>query len=126
MIVVRKRIFRPLTVGALLVLAIPIGYAGFLYLSYIDATTTSGSGYGFTIGQAKADAYRVAQAQFRSGDIEAIDTIGRREDELKRFPGIIGDDGRHKVSAVRDSFENWDHWSLWLDGKTPVLLAVLK
>jgi hypothetical protein len=124
--VVQKRIFRLLTVGALLILAIPIGYAGFLYLSYLDKTTTSGSAYGFTIGQAKTDAYRVAQSQFRSGDIEAIDTIGRREDELKRFPGIIGDEGRHKVSEVRHSFENWDHWSLWLDGETPVLLAVLK
>jgi hypothetical protein len=123
--VVRKRIFRPLTVGALLILAIPIGYAGFLYLSYIDATTTSGSGYGFTIGQAKADAYRVAQAQFRSGDIEAIDTLRNREEEIKRFPDIVNSSAGHKVSEIRDSFERWDQWSLWLQGEPRALLVVL-
>jgi len=107
-----------------LVISLPVIYIGFLYLSYIDKTITSGTAYGFTIGQAKADVYRIAQLQFRDGDIEAIDTLRSRDEELKQFPEIIGD--RHKVSEVRDWFESWNQWSLWLEGEKPVLLAVLK
>jgi hypothetical protein len=125
-IVESKRTLRLRTVVVLLILAVPIVYAAFLYLSYLDVTTTSGSAYGYTIGQTRADAYRVAQAQFRGGDIEAIDTLRNREVEIEHFPGIVGGAARHKISEVRDSFERWDQWALWLEGETHDPLAILK
>lgn len=133
MSVASKPRIRLRTIVGLLIFAVPAGYAGFLYLSYLDETTTSGFAYGFTIGQTRAQAYRIAQAQFRDGDIEAIDTQQNHEQEMRRFAGILGGPpghlaARHTVSEIRDSFESWDYWFVWLDykSKPPAALAHLR
>ena len=94
------------------VILIPLIYVCFLYVSYVDKEFIAGSAYGFTIGQSKADAYRIAQLQFRNGGITRIDTIRTREEEVRLFPGINGTASYHTVGEVRDWFDNWNQWSL--------------
>ena len=106
------------------VILIPVILVFFLYVSSVDKEVTAGSAYGFTIGQSKADAYRIAQSQFRSGDITAIDTIRNREEEVKRFPEINGNASYRTVAAIEGWFDNWNHWSLWIDGDNPSLLVI--
>jgi hypothetical protein len=108
-----------------MVILIPMLYIGFLYVSYVDKEVTAGDAYGFTIGQTKADVYRIARSKFQQGHITEIHTIRNREEEIKRFTEINGDDNYRTVAEVRGWFDRWNHWSLWLDGENRVLLAIV-
>jgi hypothetical protein len=107
---------------------VTVAYVGFLYFSFLDKTVTSGSAYGFTIGQSKAEAYRIAQTQFQNGEISRIHTIGSREEELVRYPEVNRSDSYYSVTEVRDWFDNWNHWSLWSapNFKTPLVIITFK
>jgi hypothetical protein len=108
------------------VILVPVTYCCFLYFSYVDKEITAGTAYGFTVGQSKQDAYKRAQLQFLNGEITRIDTILTRDEEVKLFPKINGSVSYHTVAEVRGLFENWDQWSLWLNGDKPSLLAILR
>ena len=115
-----------LCAGALLGVAvlIPAGYVAYLYGTYIDETLTSGSGYGFTIGQSKRQVYEAAGQELRAGRIVSINTVDDREEEIKAHPWLEDD---LTVADARERFTRWDHWALWLyrPGGHPSLLALI-
>jgi hypothetical protein len=53
-------------------LAMLAGYAGYLYLTYIDEMVHSGSAYGFTIGQSKSEAFAIVADQFAAREIAGV------------------------------------------------------
>ncbi len=119
-----KRILKYGSVVVGVVLLIPAVYLAYLYFTYIDDTVTTGSAYGFTIGQTKTESYRLAREKFGRGEIVGIDNNRGREEELLRSPWLEIE--FHSVSAVADRFDQWNHWGLWLREDDPSLLAIVK
>lgn len=106
----RRRIsIRALLIAAGIVVAIPLGYVSFLFLTYLDEDVTQGSEYGFTIGQSKEQAYRAAQSLFRQGQVSEIHSIGNLEDEIRMNPWL---DRTLTLAEARPRFHQWDDWVL--------------
>jgi len=119
-----KKVLRYASVLLALLLLVPAAYVGYLYITYIDRTLVSGSGYGFTIGQSKLQAYEAAQRAFEAGKLVGIDTVHDRDEELQLYPWLEAD---LPVEHVLDRIDGWDHWSLSLNTSSdrPSLLAVV-
>ena len=112
--------------GVLLALAVfvPAAYVGYLYITYINTTIVSGSGYGFTIGQSKEQAYEAAKRAFEAGNLAGINTVQDRNEELLLNPWLEAD---LPVKDAVDRIEGWDTWSLSLNTSSdrPSLLGVV-
>ncbi|MEM7281373.1 MAG: hypothetical protein AAF438_07075 [Pseudomonadota bacterium] len=110
---------------ALGILLLIVGsYLAYLYITYIDQTVTSGSAYGFTVGQSKIEAYQIAYEKFQAEEIVRIQTVRSREVELKRHPWLR--EKFHRLEDVQEHFDQWNHWSVWLRALEPQLLAVIE
>lgn len=97
------------TLGFLL--AVIGGYSAFLYVTYINDTVEEGSGYGFTIGQTKEEAYLAARKYY--GDVfilHPIDKGGYGPHVEFSFSdeeyGLIKDRNRWDFYFSEDSFFN--------------------
>lgn len=119
-----KKVLKYASILLALVILAPAAYVGYLYLTYIDKTLVSGSGYGFAIGQSKLQAYEAAQRQFEAGKLVSIDTIQDRDDELRLNPWLETD---LPVEDALERIDGWDHWSLSLNTSSdrPSLLSVI-
>ena len=119
-----KKLLVYASVGVGLLLLVPTLYIGYLYVTYIDKTITTGSAYGFEIGQSKEEAYGAAKREFEAHRLVAVDTVHDRDEELQRYPWLDSD---LPVEEALAHVDGWDHWSLSLHtaDQRPLLLALV-
>lgn len=102
-----------MALGALVIAAVVVaallGYIAFLHLSYVDKTVTSGSAFGFTIGQSKEEAFTTAARLFTAGKLNGINTVIGYEEELRLNPWL---EQPLSVEAARNHFFGWNHWRI--------------
>ena len=105
-----------------LVVLIVSGYAGYYWYTYIDETITEGQGYGFVIGESKAEAYKKAPgALIRlegentsvyievKVDADSAELLATRADYPLMVPAKLDDVGY-------PLFELQDLWEFFIDG----------
>jgi len=110
-------------VGTLL--AIPAAFALYLYATHVSEETTAGSAYGFTIGDSKESIYTAIQHLVQRGDALGVEGSRTREEEERLHPGA----GEYfPVAELETRFDEWNHWSLWVDtsGSPPIGLLLFE
>ena len=99
--------------GLGLVIALIVGYVGFMWISYTCKSITEGSGYGYTIGSSKAEALSTAEKLYRKKQI----TLGcNRYDEE--------DPRNNRISVTKDAvlFYSEDEWEFYFSCDSSVTL----
>jgi hypothetical protein len=84
-------------------------YVAFLWITYIDNTTTSGSKYGFTIGTSKEEVYdQIILQQQPYPDLYFYVRTGKQSKDLIEAP---------VKSVPLARIKNYERWELQFDGK---------
>lgn len=79
--------------------------------SPIDEVITKGSGYGFEIGQTKAEAYASGCKLLQAKKVVALTTRLNQESERERHPEAERSYGVWDVASV---FHNWSDWNVYV------------
>lgn len=126
---VLKIIFKSILIFLGIALLIPIGIIVFLVFTHINETVESGSAYGFTIGQSKQEAYKIARGQFERGEIIKMSTSINWETSKFLYPKTV----EHLTMKEVERWSNlWDKWELEQDddgdgvGDEGSLMVVIK
>ena len=99
---------------------VPVGYWAYCRLSYIDKSVTSGSAYGFTIGQSKQETYVGLKALLGDQCFLSIKddrlVLGKRLHAASRPIHLTDEDFK--------TFSDSDEWILFADARDSIFSTI--